>query len=277
MLSMTTDYSGMTHWSPEPYLKRIAEAGFSHVHWCHQWNTDFVYAKPEIAQIDRWLKQYGLKLLDLHASHGVEKKYMSVFEYERLAGVELVKNRLDMTARLGGGVIILHITYSPAQDRHEDLSMEQLRRSLDTLEPYARKRRVRIAIENGTFPRIVELFADYGPGFLGLCYDSGHGNALGGGSGLDHLDRWKERLISLHLHDNDGTADQHKPPFTGTVDWPRLARIIAFSSYDQCVSMESNMNVYPLKDEAAFLALCFENGMRFQRMIEQERAGRTRA
>jgi len=274
MLAMTTDYAGMTKWSPGPYLRGIAEAGFSHVHWCHQWNTDFIYTEPEIGQIARWLDEYGLQLLDLHASHGVEKKWLSIFEYERLAGVELVKNRLDMTARLGGQAIVIHISYSVEEDREKDFSMLQLRRSLDALEPFAARCNVRIAIENGTFVRIHELLADYSPEFLGLCYDSGHGNVLDGGSGLDHLDRCKGRLIALHLHDNDGTADQHNPIFSGTVDWPRLARIIAESSYDKCVSMESNMSGFAIRDEAEFLSLSFETGMRFQRMIQRERENR---
>ena len=48
MLSMTSDYVTETG-CPEPYLRRIAEAGFSRVHWCHQWNTDFLYADCEAA------------------------------------------------------------------------------------------------------------------------------------------------------------------------------------------------------------------------------------
>lgn len=272
MLAITTDYAGMTKWSPEPYLKRIAAAGFSHVHWCHQWNTDFIYTEPEIAQIGRWLKEYGLRLLDLHASHGVEKKWASVFEYERLAGVELVKNRLDMTARLGGDAIVLHITYSETEDRKCDLSLSQVRRSLDELEAFARERNVRIAIENGTFARIHELLADYSPEFVGLCYDCGHGNFIEGGNGLDHLERAKNRLIAVHLHDNDGKKDQHKPFFTGTVDWPRLARIMAASSYNKCLSTESNMSHSDIKDEAAYLAFCLEGGMRLHAMIGKEKS-----
>ena len=65
-LSLTTDYATDTG-NPEPYLKRIAEAGFSHVHWCHHWNTDFLYSPYEIAQIAEWLDDFGLRLLDLHA------------------------------------------------------------------------------------------------------------------------------------------------------------------------------------------------------------------
>ena len=83
MLSVTTDYVTSTG-DPSPYLRRIADAGFSHLHWCHQWNTDFLYSKWEIYQIERWLKDFGLKLLDLHASVGPEKSWCSEKEYERL-------------------------------------------------------------------------------------------------------------------------------------------------------------------------------------------------
>ena len=47
MLSMTPDYVRSSG-DPAPYLRRIADAGFSHVHWCHQWNTDFLYAACEV-------------------------------------------------------------------------------------------------------------------------------------------------------------------------------------------------------------------------------------
>ena len=99
MLSITTDYV-QDFGSPGPYLKRIAEAGFSHIHWCHHWHTDFVYSDPEVDQIAAWMHDYSLQLCDLHASAGVEKSWTSSREYERLAGVELVKNRIAMAARL---------------------------------------------------------------------------------------------------------------------------------------------------------------------------------
>ena len=75
-LSVTTDYFTATG-NPGPYLERIARAGFTHIHWCHQWNTDFIYSRFEIAQIKEWLREYGLQLLDLHASHGQEKAWAS--------------------------------------------------------------------------------------------------------------------------------------------------------------------------------------------------------
>ena len=147
MLSITTDYQHDAG-SPEPYLRRIAAAGFTHLHWCHHWNDDFLYGSAEIDQIARWLNDVGLALNDLHASAGVEKCWYSTVEYERLAGVELVRNRIEMTATLGGDVIILHLAAEPGNPAVRSAYWDCVRRSLDGLEPVARQHGVRIALEH---------------------------------------------------------------------------------------------------------------------------------
>jgi sugar phosphate isomerase/epimerase len=259
-LSVSTDYVRDTG-DPSPYLGGIAGAGFTHVHWCHQWNTDFLYSAQEIEQIREWLAGCGLRPLDLHGSVGPEKNWASSREPERLAGVELARNRIEMTARLGADVTVMHIPAQPG--------CEPLRRSLAELERPARTLGVRIAIENGSFEALGQVLAGHGPDYVGLCYDAGHGNLAAGG--LDRLDALKDRLISVHLHDNDGSADQHNLPFSGTVDWARLARIMAASAYSKCVSLEVSMHSSGIRDEPAFLARAFEAGKRFSRMVDEQR------
>lgn len=266
MLSMTTDYFTSTG-CPEPYLQRIADAGYTHVHWCHQWNTDFLYDDCEIDQIAAWLRDCHLALTDLHASMGKEKNWGSVRKYERLAGVELVRNRIRMTSELGSDVIIMHLP-NLKEPTTRQATWDSLRKSLDALAPYARQHSVRIAIENGDFEEIDPVLAMYPPDYLGLCYDCGHGNMRP--DGLNRLDRLKDRLISVHLHDNDGTADQHNLPFWdgGTVDWRRLASILAKSGYLKWVNMESTMKNSGMTDEPAWLAKGVEAGTRLSTMIE---------
>jgi sugar phosphate isomerase/epimerase len=271
VLSITTDYVKDAG-CPEPYLKRIAEAGFSHIHWCHHWRTDFIYSDCEIEQIAKWLYEYGLKVNDLHASAGVEKGWVSAMEYERLAGVELVKNRISMTARLSSDVIVMHVPSEPEDAGERNVFWTQLLKSLDAIEPYARDHGVRIAIENlypDNFGTIGKIFSKYSPDYIGLCYDSGHGNLGTCSDGLDHLERLKDRLISMHLSDNDGTGDQHNLLFSGTVEWARLARIIAESSYAKCVNMEITMRHSGIEGERVFLEKAFETGMVFSRMVNE--------
>ena len=262
MLSITTDYANVDRGDPSPYLRRIADAGFTHIHWCHHWNTDFLYSRWEIDQIGQWLAEFGLTLLDLHASVGPEKNWFSPREYERLAGVELVRNRIEMAARLGSDVIIMHLSREPG--------WEPLRRSLDALQPFAREHGVRIALENGAFDAISYWLAEYASDYLGLCYDCGHGNL--DSDGLGQLEQIKDRLISVHLHDNDGASDQHNLIFSGTVDWPRLADILARSSYRKPISSESNMGHSGITNETVFLAKAFDAGTRLASMVEAAHA-----
>jgi len=268
MLSVTSDYVVSTG-CPERYLRAIAEAGFTHVHFCHEWNTDRLYTAEEVAQIARWLKQFGLGVTDLHASAGAERRWGAPEPEVRRAGEALVANRIDMAAELGTDVIILHLP-DRAEDAGDDpTSWDGVWASLDVLTAAGRRRGVRIALENGRFDDLEFVFARHGPQSVGLCYDAGHGNLIP--DGLDRLAALAGRLISIHLHDNDGTADQHRLPFTGTVDWRRLAGILARSSYRKWPNLESTMAHYPGRGERAFLAEAFAAATRLADMFAAAR------
>lgn len=291
---------------PVPQLKAIAEAGFTHVHWCHHWNTDFLYGKDEIAQISAWLKEFGLILTDIHGSEGKEKSWYSPVEYQRKAGVELVLNRIQMLDALGGsGVVVMHIPwYRTVTTREQrppiDACYAAVCKSLDELMPYCEKYDVCIAVENtvcDTFETISGILEQYPEKYAGMTYDSGHGNVHDRwtydpprpGDGLDQLEKWKHRLKAMHLHDNDSTGDAHRELFSGTVDWARLANIIGSSSYFEPgrdgtvrpVSLEVLMNNTPFYDKELkeqpeskvreFLQDSYERSQRFALLVQAER------
>jgi len=268
VLSITSDYFQSTG-DPEPYLRRIAAAGFSHVHWCYHWFTDFLYSRYEIEQIARWMDEFGLAVLNIHASQGREKNWGDLREFARLSGVELVQNRIEMAAILHSDVIILHIPSSPDGDNTPGGKFAgQLYHSMDELAVPARAHGVRIALENmagDDYLLIDALLSRYGPEFLGLCYDSGHGNM--GPNGLEQLEQRKERLIAIHLHDNDGINDQHNIPFSGTVDWARLMRILPMSPYRAGINLEVVIAESGISDERAFLKKSFEAGQTLAQML----------
>jgi len=261
MLSLATDYAADSG-CPEPALRGMARAGFTHVHWCHHWSSDFLYSRCEIDQIARWLEEFGLTLIDLHGSAGREKHWGSEREYERLAGIELVANRIEMTGRLGGDAVVMHLPKEPDDAAQQGAYWDRTRRTLDALAPTASAHGVRIALENvapsnhASISRVLEL---YPPDYIGICYDSGHGNMTGDGIGW--LEAHADRLVAVHLHDNDGVNDQHRLPGLGTVDWARLMRVIAGSSYSKPLSMEVSQerSGYASREEA-FLQAAREAG-----------------
>lgn len=266
-LSLTTDFQGDAG-CPEQSLRAIAAGGFTHVHWCHHWSSDFLYGPAEIRQIGRWLREMGLKLLDLHGSAGHEKCWWSQREYERLAGVDLVANRIRMTEQLGGNSVVMHVPVLP--DGVDNMpGCDQVRRSLDALASVTRECGVPLALENmahDNFRFLGKLMAEYGPDVVGICYDCGHGN-IGAGRGLDHMEAVKARLIAVHLHDNDGAGDKHWVPFTGTVDARRLTRMLATSGYRGCISLESNVNSIPEANRGTFVADALRGATRLAEMV----------
>jgi sugar phosphate isomerase/epimerase len=268
-LSITTDFVQGTG-DPTPYLKKISKAGFKHIQWIHHWGDDFIYTKSEIEYIAGLIKELDLSIYDIHASAGLEKHYFSPIEYQRLAGVDIVKNRVKMCRKLGGSDIVMHI---PPHSHEHDSEWSQLKKSLHELEGYCKDKSIKIAVENNDpvddFTGIKELLSEFDSNFIGLCYDSGHGNI--DGHGLDYLDSVKDRLISIHLNDNDGNSDQHKPLFTGTVDWKKLARIISQSPYNKPLTFETNIRFSGTKNEDEFLKQAYADGIKFSKMLESDR------
>jgi len=250
-MAINTDILSSTG-SPEMILRAISETGFTHLHWCHQWCTDFLYSQHELAQYKEWLTDYELKLLDIHGSQGQEKCWFALEEYRRKAGVELVINRLEMMDYLNGtGCLMMHAPYirDNSTPEEEQLSRKMhlsLRRSLDELMPVLERYDAIIAIENlpdDTFEQLRAILKDYPANRIGITYDSGHGN-IREGKGLNFLAPLNDRIQALHLNDNDGSGDQHQAAFYGTVDWKQLADILKKSSYaatGRPLSFELNM------------------------------------
>ncbi len=253
--AITTDYIE-SKGSAVEYFGPIAAAGWKWIHWCHHWNDDYLYESDEVRQIDALLRNHGLRVLDIHGSTGQETPWDSADEDRRAGGVALVRNRLQMSADLGCGVVIMHPARRTSSELSSDPAWEAIRRSIDALLPDCRRLNVRLAIENmatvDSFDQLDALTSLYPPEQLGICYDTGHGNIAGNGTA--RLAALLPRLIALHLNDNDAQRDLHQPHFLGTVDWPAVAALIHRSGYDRlAMSVEVVMKHAGADDEAAFL------------------------
>ncbi len=111
------------------------------------------------------------------------------------------------------------------------LSIESTRRFLEKLDSLAKDLGIRIAVENrveryaygNTLADLIEVTE--GLEFTKLCIDVGHANA----SGLDPVEMVRDSrdlAIAYHLHDNDGSRDQHLPPYLGSIPWNRVIPLL---------------------------------------------------
>ncbi len=220
-------------------ITQVAEAGFN-VMFCHEWDTDKIIPKDEIKSIGQLLKEREIRMVDIHGSEGKKDYWLSEVSDTRKAGIELVRNRIEMASILGAGTVVMHIP----SEKDEGFSWGVVDNAINSLMPSLEKYNITLAFENlfgkekngkiihENTDTLVNIFKKYKTPRIGMCLDSGHQNMTGGGYSQDSpINQFKDRIVALHLHDNDGKADEHKIPRTGTVNWDGLTKFLANSSY----------------------------------------------
>ncbi len=75
-------------------------------------------------------------------------------------------------------------------------------------------------------PLAIREFLDPGDESVGFCLDIGHWHSFAQGAKRENLEEWLEAaapvLGHMHLHDNDGSFDDHKGPGAGTIPFDAL-------------------------------------------------------
>lgn len=186
---------------------------------------------------------------------------------ERKSAVRLTKGTIDFAARLKAKVVVLHLGRVEVKDRTVKLwrlgknnpsyfemkagmIKERARRikphfdsvikSLEELEPYARKEKILLGIENRYYYReipspdeISYILDRFGDSSIYYWHDLGHGQAQENAGLSSHqalLKSFSRKLIGIHLHDIIGIED-HRVPGTGNFDFRKLAPYMGRNIY----------------------------------------------
>ena len=261
-------------------IEKLAFDGrFKIAMWHHGMHGETIYSEDYMTSVAKALNQHDMFVRDVHGSHGGGKCW-SQDENQRQIGVALIRNRIDLAYRLNAQVVTLHLARTPGQPEVAESHWEAVFRTLDDLAAYARARNVLIALENlhyenwDNYTGAIKVLARYDRDYVGVCYDSGHGNI--DPSSLDLLRELKDRLVALHLNDNLGKHsgdeardDMHMLPYAGTVTWPEVAQVIGTSSYSGPISLEVGRRNHPENALSEFLGRASESGAKFYADVQR--------
>ena len=74
---------------------------------------------------------------------------------------------------------------------------------------------------------------------FGICLDTGHLNAYGDKDQYRFIQKAGKKLKALHVHNNDGTHDQHIMPYCrGNIDFDVMVRGLREVGYDGIMNYE---------------------------------------
>ena len=152
-------------------------------------------------------------------------------EKGRLSMVESQKHFISVAAELGCRSYTLHpgVAYMRYDRR---LLWDKVRKSVEALLGEAEKNQIILALENNVImnlgidcAELAEFIDSFDIPYLGACFDTGHAHAVG--NVLESFDQLSRHVVTAHLHDNDGSGDQHLMPGQGTIPWDALMKKLA--------------------------------------------------
>ena len=155
---------------------------------------------------------------------------------------DIIYRAIETAAVLGARYMVLHPMYRYPDLREMTDPDDFIKINAAAVRPYLEKAEragmILLAenLQDGAVadPRVISaLVEEVGSPWYGWCYDVGHAHCCG--FGPERLDGCAAPL-SVHLHDNDGTGDDHLIPGDGTIDWRETAvRLRAVGYTGDCV------------------------------------------
>jgi len=176
----------------------------------------------------------------------------SAMKQMRTAAVDAAKTYLDVFGRIGTPWVTVHASWPTSMFSAAE-GIEWQSESLTLLEAAAREAGVGLMFEPVGSPHesrehLEILFARHPQ--VRFHLDVGHFN-LNQRNPLEFARAFASRLVHVHLHDNDGSKDQHLPPGTGRIDWATFIPGLK-SIYDGTITLEVFVN------ERAYIKLARE-------------------
>lgn len=228
------------------FLAYLSDVGLNHA----EFKREYLYAPPEAPDAERigeLAETYEMSIT-FHAPFR-DWNLGSFNDASRRAAVSQVKDTLNDAATAGGGAVVVHggSVREHYPDRVREKAYENAIQSLRECASYAAEVGVPLCIENQPISQTNERHTttpddlhrmlatiDADPEALGVTLDIGHAN-VNGYDWRAFADRFDDRITVVHLHTNDGTADQHEP----------------LQKYENIVtSVDANYNVFEMKSIA---------------------------
>jgi sugar phosphate isomerase/epimerase len=234
-------------------LEAIARAGFTQVElWADRVHVD-PRCNVDIPAVKRQLSDLGLHA---HAIHTPFRGFDRFDDQDagRAWRKDLWKRSLDIAGDLEIPVAVIH-ALSRREYNYTYDQVGYLADLLAELADHAHKRGVQLAVENipSSSPPVKDevlctlveqkkLFG--GIDHLYWCLDIGHVTITSNDMKAE-IDASIDRLVTLHIHNNDGNGDQHWLPTDGVIDWPHWYTYLRTNGYTGSFVLEVAGNENP--------------------------------
>lgn len=181
----------------------------------------------EIEKLKRDLRLAGMCVNSVHAPFGRGIDISSLDDKVQEQGVASIIKVIEFTQAVDAALMVVHAgegKVTADRSKRSDRAAGVIRE----LAVLAEEAEVVLAVENqppgytcGEAEETLKIVEAARSASVGVCFDTGHANLTGRFE--EEARRLLPRTVTVHIHDNDGSEDQHLFPGRGTIDWALLA------------------------------------------------------
>lgn len=168
-------------------------------------------------------------------------------EQKRKIRTEEMKKAVRGTGAIGAECFVVHplMPFGPDSGENPEQMKEINLKFLRELCREGRNCGVTICLENMPFKnlpvssvdQIIEFVKLVNEPNLKICLDTGHAMLWDDQAG-EAVEKIGNLLACVHVHDNDGTRDAHRPIYTGKVNWQAFVDSLVKTAYNGVFSLE---------------------------------------
>ena len=226
-------------------------------------------SREHVSELATWFRSNPVQPFSMHAPLYPDREMgragapaVNVLHPEksrRIDAMDEVKRALECAERIPFRNLVVHL--GERDDTWSPRTIEYAITALEHLGAFAHALGVRVVIENlmsePTTPEHLMLILELGHlPQVGICLDLGHANVTVGVDAA--IATMGNRIAQVHVHDNNGTKDEHLWPGDGTIDWPVTAKALKAFAEPPAIVLEISQNLgdipatIPGKIEQAF-------------------------
>ena len=210
-------------------LRLIRQAGFQSVLlW---WSVESAF-EPTVPHKVETAAKYGLSVENAHLQfEGVNSIWQDGYVGEHYCAE--LSGLIAEAGVYGVKTLVVHLTRTTTPPPFSVIGFSRFLRLCEVAE----HANVNLAFENLRAPAYLYKFMQrIDSPRIGVCFDAGHNHCFNPEKRICR--DFASRITAVHLHDNDGTRDEHNIPGDGKIDWKQVRRELLDSAYTGAWSLE---------------------------------------
>lgn len=200
-------------------IKILHKIGYGYVSLGMNAEHSGILHRERLSNLKSKLNRYNMKVDTIHVSCLLVDD-----DWE-----EIMVKTMESAYCLGCTVLVQHCTEFDFPEDEFQIKYKIVKERAALLEKLCAKYKMQVALEN-VMPyhqtKIVEyILRDNPSDWIGFCYDSSH-DQIDGPRDYQLLERWKHRLLTVHLSDRIKEFEDHVIPGEGFIDFSSILNII---------------------------------------------------